>query len=91
MALVETSWLEKNLSNIKIIDCSWHLPKENLNAFEEFTNEHIPNAIFFDLDKNSDQNNDLPHMLPNKIQWEVIVSSMGISSKDQIVIYDNSD
>ena len=70
MALVETSWLEKNLSNIKIIDCSWHLPKENRNAFEEFTNEHIPNAIFFDLDKNS---------------------SMGISSKDEIVIYDNSD
>ena len=91
MALVETSWLEKNLSNIKIIDCSWHLPKENRNAFEEFTNEHIPNAIFFDLDKNSDQNNDLPHMLPNKIQWEMIVSSMGISSKDEIVIYDNSD
>ena len=91
MTLVETSWLEKNLANTKIIDCSWHLPNVDRNAFEEFTNEHIPNAIFFDLDKNSDQNNDLPHMLPNKIQWEWIVSSMGIHSKDEIVIYDNSD
>ena len=30
-------------------------------------------------------------MLPKKKMWEKIVSSMGISNKDEIVIYDNSN
>jgi thiosulfate/3-mercaptopyruvate sulfurtransferase len=53
MSLVDTNWLEKNINNIKIIDCSWHMPQANRNGFKEYLNEHIPNAIFFDLDKNS--------------------------------------
>ena len=28
--------------------------------------KHIPGAIFFDLEKNSDLNNPIPHMLPKK-------------------------
>ena len=46
---------------------------------------------FFDLDKNSDQETDLPHMLPSLKIWEGIVSNLGISNNDKIVIYDNSD
>ena len=57
----------------------------------EYINDHIPNAIFFNLDKNSNKNTNLPHMLPEKKIWEKIVSSLGISIKDKIVIYDNSD
>ena len=30
-------------------------------------------------------------MLPEKKRWENIVSSMGISNDDEIIIYDNSD
>ena len=36
MSLVDTDWLEKNLDNVKIIDCSWHMPAENRNAQDEF-------------------------------------------------------
>ena len=46
MSLVDTNWLEKNIDNVKIIDCSWHMPQTNRNGFEEYLNEHIPNAIF---------------------------------------------
>ena len=91
MSLVETEWLEKNISKVKLIDCSWHLPDSNRNPYKEYIDDHIPNAIFFDLDKNSNQNTNLPHMLPSKKDWEKIVSSMGISFEDKIVIYDNSD
>ena len=91
MSLVNTDWVEKNIGNLKIIDCSWHMPNEKRDGYKEYLKEHIENAIFFDLDKNSDQNSDLPHMLPNKNYWEKIVSSMGISNNDRIVIYDNSD
>tara|TARA_B100000427_G_scaffold209868_1_gene174894 strand:+ start:2875 stop:3687 length:813 start_codon:yes stop_codon:yes gene_type:complete len=91
MTLVDTSWLEKNIDKVKIIDCSWHMPVENRNGEEEFEKEHIPNAVFFDLDKNSKENTDLPHMLPNVDEWNIIVSNLGISNNDRIVVYDNSD
>ena len=91
MSLVDTDWLEKNIHQVKVIDCSWHMPAENRNAEEEFNNEHIPNAIFFDLDKNSKNNTDLPHMLPSLDDWNKIVSNLGISKDDQIIIYDNSN
>ena len=91
MSLVDTNWLEKNLDKVKIIDCSWHMPQIKRNGFEEYQKLHIENAIFFDLDKNSKTDTDLPHMLTDKKSWEKIVSSMGIKNEDQIIIYDNSD
>ncbi len=91
MSLVDTSWLKKNLDKIKIIDCSWHMPQTKRNGFEEYQKQHIKNAIFFDLDKNSKIGTDLPHMLTDIKSWGEIVSSMGIGNEDQIIIYDNSD
>ena len=78
MSLVSTNWVEKNIENLKIIDCSWHMPNVERDGHKEYLESHIENAIFFDLDKNSDQNTDLPHMLAN-------------NNDDKIVIYDNSD
>ena len=91
MSLVDTNWLEKNIDKVKIIDCSWHMPQTNRSGFEEYQKLHIENAIFFDLDKNSRIDTDLPHMLTDKTSWERIVSSIGIGNEDQIIIYDNSD
>ena len=92
MTLVSTEWLNENLNEIKIIDASWHLIK-NRNAIEEHNNEHIENAIFFDLEKHSNQQKNLPHnhFLPEKKDWEKALSKMGISNNDKVVIYDNSD
>jgi len=91
MSLVETDWLQKNIDNVKIIDCSWHMPQIKRNAFNEYNEQHIPGAIFFDLDKNSKKNIDLPHMLVEINEWDKIVSKMGIKKNDKIIIYDNSD
>ena len=91
MSLVDTNWLENNIGKVKIIDCSWHMPQTQRNGFEEYCKEHIPNAIFFDLDKNSKLDTDLPHMLTDSVSWEKIMSSMGIENNDHIVVYDNSD
>ena len=91
MSLVETDWLEKNISSVKIIDCSWHMPQTKRSGLEEYRKQHIPNSIFFDLDANSQKETDLPHMLVNQNDWEQIVSKMGIKNEDEIVIYDNSD
>ncbi len=91
MSLVDTDWLENNIDKVKIIDCSWHMPQTQRDGFEEYCKEHIPNAIFFDLDKNSKLDTDLPHMLTDSKSWEQIMSDMGIENSDHIVIYDYSD
>ena len=91
MSLVSTDWLMTNLNKVKIIDCSWHMPQTKRNGFEEYKKQHIKNAIYFDLDKNSKKDTDLPHMLIDKKSWENIVSNMGIKNDDQIIVYDNSD
>jgi|TARA_B110000263_G_scaffold225940_1_gene217244 thiosulfate/3-mercaptopyruvate sulfurtransferase len=91
MSLISTDWLKKNLDKVKIIDCSWHMPQTNRNGFDEYKKQHIQNTVFFDLDKNSKKNTDLPHMLTDLYSWEKIVSNMGIKNEDRIVIYDNSD
>ena len=70
MSLVNTEWLDRNLSKVKIIDCSWHLPQTSRNGFEEYKKEHIKNSIFFDLDKNSKKNTKLPHMLTDLESWD---------------------
>ena len=91
MSLVETDWLEKNINNVKIIDCSWHMPQTKRDGFKEYKIQHIPNTNFFDLYNNSKKDIELPHMLVEIEDWEKIVSKMGIKENDEIIIYDNSD
>ena len=88
MTLVSTDWLNKNLNKVKVIDASWHLDKSR-NAIKEYNEDHIENAIFFDLDKNSNQRKNLPHghFLPSVSDHEKTISEMGISNKDRIIIF----
>ena len=85
--LVSTEWLEKNLDNVRLLDATWHMPATNRDAYSEFLKQHIKNANFFDLDKTSNQNSTLPHMLPSKNYWEKTISDFGIKNSDHIVIY----
>jgi len=92
MSLVSTDWLNKNLNKVKIIDASWHLVK-NRNGGKEYDKEHIEDAIFFNLDQNSNKEKDLPHghFLPTAEEHEKSISEMGILNTDRIIIYCNSD
>ena len=89
--LVSTSWLNDNLDKVKILDASWHLPNVKRDSLKEFKKNHINNSFFFDIDKNSNQKTSLPHMLPSKEDWQIIVSNLGIKNSDHIIVYDNSD
>ena len=90
MALVSTDWLRKNLINkdIKILDCSWHIPNTQRSGKLEFELSHIPGSIFFDIDKISDQNSSFPHMLLTKEKFSSIIGDLGISNDDHVIVYD---
>jgi thiosulfate/3-mercaptopyruvate sulfurtransferase len=87
---VSTNWLDENRAspNIKIVDGSWHLPPTGRKGLEEYTVAHLPDAVFFDLDKVSDTGSSLPHMLPSAEFFANAVGAIGISAENTIVVYD---
>jgi thiosulfate/3-mercaptopyruvate sulfurtransferase len=88
--LVTTDWLASHLEapDIVVLDASWHLPTERRNAHAEFLAEHIPGALFFDIDAISDTGNPLPHMLPPPEKFSSAVRKMGIGDGKRIIVYD---
>ena len=86
----EVNELKKTKQNIIIFDSSYFLPNTGINANDEYNNEHIENAVFFDIDRISDPNNDLPHMFPSKNTFEIQMRDLGLNNNDIVIIYDNS-
>ena len=76
--------------NIKILDATFFLPDSGLDAEEEYKKKHIPNSVFFDINKIADPKNSLPHMIPSKEQFSIMMQNLGLNNQDEIIIYDNS-
>lgn len=89
--IVETDWLEDHLKapDLIVVDGSWHLPTAGRDAYAEYLEEHIPGALFFDIDALSDKSSSLPHMLPSPEQFSSAMRKMGIGDGMRIVIYDS--
>ncbi|HET9903417.1 MAG TPA: 3-mercaptopyruvate sulfurtransferase [Xanthobacteraceae bacterium] len=89
-AVVSTAWLAERLGNsdVVVVDGSFHLPTAKRDARSEYLAEHIPGAVFFDIDKIADDSTDLPHMLPGPAQFAEAVGALGIARDSTIVVYD---
>ena len=90
--IVETDWLAEHLSapDLIVFDGSWHLPTSGRDAKQEFRDEHIPGAFFFDIDDLIDETSALPHMLPSTVKFASRMKKMGIGDGQRIVIYDSA-
>ena len=88
--LVTTQWLSDHLDapDVEIVDASWHLPTAGRDGKAEFLDEHIPGALYFDIDDLSDETSDLPHMLPSPVKFSSRMRKMGIGDGNRIVVYD---
>lgn len=88
--LVSTEWLANNLASpdLRIVDASYYLPNEGLDPRHEFEIQHIPGAVFFDIDEIADSNSDLPHMLPESFKFASRVRRLGLGDGLRYVIYD---
>lgn len=91
-ALVSTEWLEAHLSapDVRVVDASYYLPIQNRDARGEYEEEHIPGAVFFDIEEISDTDNPLPHMLPSAEKFASKVRKLGLGNGNRIVIYDGT-
>ena len=91
-SLVTTDWLEAELGapDLRVIDASAFLPGTGRNARAEYEAEHIPGAVFFDIEEVSDRDNPLPHMLPPPHKFASRMQSLGLGDGNRFVVYDNS-
>ncbi len=89
-AIVETEWLAAHLGTpgLIVLDGTWHLPTAGRDAKAEYLAEHIPGALFFDIDDLVDEKSSLPHMLPSTIKFASRMKKMGVGDGMKIVVYD---
>lgn len=97
-AIVSVKWLADMLAsspkNLRVLDGSWHLPFMNRDALADYNKEHIPGAMFFDINECLDPEakaNGFGVMLPKPADFEAYVGKLGINNDTQIVVYDYND
>ena len=89
--IVETDWLAEHLSapDLVVVDGSLHLPNTGRNARAEYADEHIPGALFFDINDVADPDSPLPHMLPTTVIFASKMKKMGIGDGTRVIAYDS--
>jgi thiosulfate/3-mercaptopyruvate sulfurtransferase len=91
-ALVSTEWLAAHLDSpdVRVVDGSFFLPAQKRDPKAEFAAQHIPGAVFFDIDEIADTDSALPHMLPSPEKFSSRVRKLGLGDGNRIVVYDTS-
>ena len=89
-AVVSTDWLAAHLEapDVRLVDASYHLPVEEGDARADYAAEHIPGAVFFDIDEIKDETSPLPHMLSSPEKFAARVRKLGLGDGNRIVVYD---
>ena len=89
-ALTTTAWLAEHLNDadLRIVDATWYMPNVPRTGRQDYTERHIPGAVFWDIDAIADQNTKLPHMLPDPDRFAQLVGQLGIGDDTRVVVYD---
>jgi len=90
--LTTPQWLDEHLEDagLAVIDASWYLPTEGRKPQAEYLAEHIPGAVFFDIDAIADRSTSLPHMLPTAEAFSAAMGELGLSEDLRYVVYDSA-
>lgn len=88
--VVSSQWLADHLDDplVRVVDATVHLPDTGRNARTEFLTEHIPGALFFDLEVIADPDNPLPRKFPPRDRFAREVGALGIDNRTHVVAYD---
>ena len=89
--LVSVDWLHDHFNdpNVVVLDASYHLPTAKRDPDAEFIEQHIPDALRFDIEEISDHDASLPHMLPTSEQFDEAMQDLGVGAGMQVVVYDS--
>lgn len=90
--LVTPIWLADHLGDPDIVILDATLSPVGvvppIDTRERYAAEHVPGAIFLDIDEFSDRSTPLPHMLLPPKDFACGMSALGVSDQMKIVIYE---
>jgi thiosulfate/3-mercaptopyruvate sulfurtransferase len=90
--LVTPSWLFTRLGDPNTIILDATLPPVGvtppIDTHGRYLAQHIPGAIFFDIEELSDHSTPLPHMLPTAEAFSRSMSALGVYDTAIIVVYE---
>lgn len=90
--LVAPSWLADRLQDPSTIVLDATLPPVGVtppvDTHSRYLQNHIPGAIFFDIEELSDHATTLPHMLPTPEEFSRSMSALGVGDNMTIVVYE---
>lgn len=87
-SLVSQDWLQKNLSDVVVVDATYYLSTMGKNAEEDFVKAHIPGAQRWNIDVIADTTSTLKHMMPEPHVVAEAAGSCGIGRDTRVVVYD---
>jgi thiosulfate/3-mercaptopyruvate sulfurtransferase len=74
---------------LRVIDLRWYL--QGKRGADEYTNGHLPNAIFLDLEHDlSAPSGPGRHPIPGPEQFAKAMSRLGVTAKTHLVVYDDA-
>ncbi len=90
--LVTTAWLAGRLHDPGVVILDATLPPVGVTPAVDtrgrYFAQHIPGAVFFDIEELSDRSSPLPHMLPTPEGFSRSLSALGIGDQMDIIIYE---
>jgi len=90
--LVMPSWLADRLDDPNTVILDATLPPVGVvppvDTHARYLAEHIPGAVFFDIEELSEHSTPLPHMMPQPETFSRDMSSLGVGDSMTIVVYE---
>jgi len=90
--LVSPSWLADRLNDPDTVVLDATLPPVGVtppvDTYGRYLAQHIPGAVFFDIEALSDHSTSLPHMLTSPEEFSRSMAALGVGSGSTIVIYE---
>lgn len=92
--LVDFQWLASRLADPNTLVLDATMPPVGVtppvDTRARYAAEHIPGAVFFDIDELSDHSSGLPHTLPSPESFSAAMSALGVSETNTIVVYEQA-
>lgn len=91
-SLVSVAWLAEHIEDRDLVILDATLPPVGVlpvvDVRARYRHEHLPGAVFFDIEGLSDHRSPLPHMLPSPEDFGVAMAALGVGTAMQIVVYE---
>ena len=89
---MSVAWLAAHLGQPGLVVVDATLPPVGVlpvvDTRARYRAQHLPGAVFFDIEELSDHATSLPHMLPDEASFSESMAALGIENHSTVVVYE---